>query len=357
MDWRDRLPKDITVIEDTPEGFRAKVGMPTAGDGYEGRQCPSCDRFFKIGIAEREALPDDLVMNCPYCGHAGESEEFITRVARERVDAAAKAMADQRVHAMIEDALGGAFGRGRRLRPGESGIEMSYTPATPPPVTTLPTYVEEAVRRTIQCESCGNHQGVYGAAAFCYACGPRDSAATVIEEMAAQRRALALQDQLVAELRKEAQGAGVFDKLAGDAVKYVVTGFEVYTREEFSHRAPGAAATEAARAAGRGVFQRLEDASDLFAQHGGFAFDRLVTPDVWNRLRHAFAQRHVLVHKNGHVDQPFLDQVPESDLAVGQRLVITRTEAERALDDIELLITAIEAQSAPPGAQSTSEQG
>ena len=71
---------------------------------------------------------------------------------------------------------------------------------------------------------------------------------------------------------------------------------------------------------------------------------------MWHRLRRAFAQRHVLVHKNGHVDQPFLDQVPESSLAVGQRLVITRTEAEQAMDDVELLITAIEAQVAPTGA-------
>jgi len=356
MDWKNRLPKDITEIEDTPEGFKAKIGMPSAGDGYEGRECPACARFFKVAIGEYEVLPDDLVMNCPYCGRAGDSDKFITRNARERVDAAAKAMTDQRIHAMVEDTLGGAFGGGRRLRPGESGIEISYTPPTPPPVTTLPTYVEEAVRRTIKCEDCRNHQGVYGAAAFCYVCGPRDSAETVIEELAAQRRALALQDQLTGEPREEALGAGVFDKFAGDAVKYMVTGFEVYAREEFSHRAPGAAATSAAEAAGHGVFQRLEDASDLFAQHAGFALRGLVTPDVWNRLRRAFAQRHVLVHQNGHVDQRFLDQVPESGQAVGQRLVITRAESEQAMDDIELLITAIEAQSAPAGATGGSEQ-
>jgi hypothetical protein len=341
MDWTQRLPDDFSNVEATAQGFTANLAMPDAEDGHLGHQCPGCDRFFKVVISEYEVLPDDLVMKCPYCGHGADTDAFMTPQQRERVDAGADAAAEQYIHSVVEDTFGRSVHNSPRLQPGESGVEVRYTPGTPPPKRTLPTYVEEGVRRTIKCDACGNHQAVYGASAFCYVCGPRDAAATVIEELAAQRQALALEDHLGQEQREEARGLGVFDGLAADAVKSAVTEFEVYAREEFSQRVPNAEA--AAKAAGGNVFQRLQDTSDLFAQHAGFALSSLVAADVWSRLLRTFEQRHVLTHNGGRVDQRFLDRVPGTGVAVGQRLIVSRSDAEKALNDLELLITTIEA--------------
>jgi hypothetical protein len=55
----------------------------------------------------------------------------------------------------------------------------------------------------------------------------------------------------------------------------------------------------------------------------------------------AFARRHVLVHRDGIVDERFLAQVPSGGLRVGQRLVVTRQQAEAALDDLQAVVTAV----------------
>jgi hypothetical protein len=332
VDWTHRVPKGVTDVRKDGTRISAKVAMPESEDGYVGCECPSCSRFFKVMISEFKALPDSPI-NCPYCGHSADTGDFMTEQQLSRVTAGAEAVAEQFVHAQLDDIFGRAF---------RSSKHVSYTRGSMPPKRALPTYVEEAVLRTIECEKCGNHQAVYGASAFCYVCGPRDTATTVIEELASQRRALALGDQLSVEQREDARAHGVFDGLAGDAIESVVTEFEVYAREEFSERvANGSAVAQAA--GGRGIFQRLEDADILFAQHAGFALSSLIPADVWSRLLRAFQQRHVLTHKGGHIDQQYLDRVPGSSLAVGQRLVVSRAEADQALNDLESLIVAIEA--------------
>jgi hypothetical protein len=91
------------------------------------------------------------------------------------------------------------------------------------------------------------------------------------------------------------------------------------------------------------VFQRLDDTATLFNTHCGIDLPTIARAPVWQDLRKTFARRHVLVHRDGIVDQKFLNAVPSSGLALGQRLVITRADAERALDDVEATVKALAA--------------
>ncbi len=106
-------------------------------------------------------------------------------------------------------------------------------------------------------------------------------------------------------------------------------------REQFSQRVPHSETITR----GRGnVFQRLDDTAALFAQHASLDLVALSGAELWNRLKRAFAQRHVLTHRGGIVDARFVEQVPNSGLAVGQRLVIRRQDAAGALDDLDTLV-------------------
>jgi hypothetical protein len=60
-------------------------------------------------------------------------------------------------------------------------------------------------------------------------------------------------------------------------------------------------------------------------------------------LREDFARRHVPTHCDGIVEAKFLAVVPNSGLQVGQRLVISRQDAERALDDVESVVQTLAA--------------
>jgi hypothetical protein len=227
----------------------------------------------------------------------------------------------------------------RRLRPGESGIEIRVSHDPPPPVRSLTTYAEKQVRRTIMCARCETVYAVYGATAFCPACGPRAAADTVLEAIERGRRSLALEDALPDDLREQARADGVFDKTAADAVKEVVTLFEVFARDQFGARVPGH--EEIVTHRGRGVFQRLDDVEALFTEHVGAPISAHVPEAVWSRLKIVFQQRHVLAHRRGIVDEQYVQRVPHARQQVGQRLVLSRRDAEQALDALEAVVRAV----------------
>lgn len=145
---------------------------------------------------------------------------------------------------------------------------------------------------------------VYGTTAFCPVCGPRAAADTVLDSIAAGKRALALGDHLPAEERDAARAAGVFDRLAANTLKNVVTIFEVFAREQFNTRATSPPALKG------NVFQRLDDTAQLFAAHCGIDLPTTAGLDVWRRLEEDFARRHVLIHCDGIVDAKFTRAVP-----------------------------------------------
>jgi sarcosine oxidase delta subunit len=338
MSWQHRLPHGISNFRETGLGFQASIPIPADEDGFFGRECPDCDRFFKMRVKQWEALSADALVTCPYCGHQPEdADDFLTPQQNQRVDAAAEALIEQYAHQAIKDAFSGLATP--RLRPGQSGIQVTVSNDPPPPVRSLPFYVEEQVRRTITCDNCQTEYAVYGATAFCPICGPRTALETVLESIERGRRSLALEDALPEEMREQARADGLFDKTAADAVKETVTLFEVFTRDQFSSRVPKHA--EIIRKAGRGVFQRIDDVDALFGQHRGVTLSALVPADVWSRLQTVFQQRHVLVHQQGIVDQQYVDRVPHARQQVGQRLVLGRRDAEQALDALEPLVRAI----------------
>ena len=46
------------------------------GEGYTGRECPQCERYFKVKFGT--GLAGDLPCHCPYCDHTGPHDEFWT---------------------------------------------------------------------------------------------------------------------------------------------------------------------------------------------------------------------------------------------------------------------------------------
>lgn len=328
------LPDGISDFKDDGSTWTMKVSIPVDPLGFFGRVCPGCHGFFKIRSDEFKAAPDQLQLRCPYCGHAGVPGDFLSTDQRERAISAAKAAAIGKFRQMLQEALPTT-----RRSDGMLSISIELKPGTPP---SLYTYVEQEVRRTLTCEKCQRSSAVYGAATYCPYCGPRHIAPRVLDEIAAQRRALSLFDHLPASVRDEAQAAGVIDGTAADTLKNVVTMLEQFLREIFELMTgdrPGLLRGERPN-----VFQNLDDAERLFAAHTSLHLRSTVAPDLRERIRVTFAKRHVLTHRGGIVDQRFLDQVPESGLALGQRLVVSRLDANQALEDLEAVVRAATSQ-------------
>lgn len=342
MTWEHRKPEGVGDITHTEDGFTAPVSIPLDDDGYFGRECPSCAAPFKMVVDEYEALPEEIELTCPYCGHREGHGEFMSTAQRERVTAAAEGLALQYVHQQLNDMLGSTFGRSSPPRRSRSliSIELSYNPGTPPPISALPEIVEQQTRRVVECSSCGNHHAVYSVTSFCPVCGPRPATEKVLEAIEAASEALAVEDRFESDERESLRARGVFERFAVDGIESVVSLFEQFAREQFASRVPNA--KQVVKGKGN-VFQRLDEAADLFATQAQVDLRTLAGPGRWLRLQRAFAQRHVLAHNGGIIDTRFLTQVPDSSLKVGQRLVVRRSDAEAALDDLRTVVTALAA--------------
>jgi DNA-directed RNA polymerase subunit M/transcription elongation factor TFIIS len=184
-------PEGVGDIRDTDDGFEALVSIPTDDEGYFGRECPACQAPFKMRHDEYEALPEEVELTCPYCGHHEGHSSFMSSAQHARAMAAAKGLTEQWVHEQANDIFGRTFGR-RASRPKQSksfiSVEWSYTPGTPPPLRILPAVLEAQTRRIVECSVCGNHHAVYSATSFCPVCGPRPATARVLEAIAQHGR-------------------------------------------------------------------------------------------------------------------------------------------------------------------------
>jgi DNA-directed RNA polymerase subunit RPC12/RpoP len=94
------------------------VSIPADDEGFIGRRCPDCGRFFKMKAEQWKALPDDTVVTCPYCGHRPQdTSDFMTPQQNQRVQAAAEALAEQYLHRKSTTCSGG-WGTEGRARAG-----------------------------------------------------------------------------------------------------------------------------------------------------------------------------------------------------------------------------------------------
>ena len=106
--------------------------------------------------------PGSATVTCPYCGHQPvDANDFMTSQQNQRVRSAAETLAEQYVHQRLQEVLSRLGSR--RLRPGESGIEVRVSHDPPPPVRSLSAYAEEQVRRTITCAKFETVYAIYGA--------------------------------------------------------------------------------------------------------------------------------------------------------------------------------------------------
>jgi hypothetical protein len=178
-------------------------------------------------------------------------------------------------------------------------VRFEHEPSPPPRIRRLPEIVEDKVLRAIACPGCGSHYAVYGASAFCPACGRRAATDTVLEGIEAGRRALALEEHLPC---RSARCCPRCRRLRpprcrhGEEHRRSVRGLRSQP-VRVPRRQPGD------RREGQG--QRIpapRRTAQLVCDHCGIDVPATVGHDVWQRLRDDFARRHVLTHCDGIVD-------------------------------------------------------
>lgn len=309
--------KLISEIEALGEGTTLEIEIEVDENGFLDRQCPAegCGQLFKIKLEDWESKVQEGAVFCAICGHESESGDWHTQEQTEFLQEVALAHLQGRLDdAILEDTR-------RFNQKNTSGfitMSMAYKPGARPVV--IPVAAVEELRQEFSCEQCDCRYSALGAAFFCPACGHNSVENMFEQSLRATRKTVECTETI------ETAVAGEFDpdtaritvrEIVENALGSLVSSFESYTEARF------AAQPEAAGIEIRGnAFQNPDRASALFKQIVKIGYEDILQETEYSEFKLLFQRRHVLAHRDGIVDQQYIDNSGDSTYAIGQRLVI-----------------------------------
>ena len=332
----EELIREISKLHGQHE---ISIGMPLDDNGFFDRECPNeeCGRHFKVLFEDWKTRVADERVFCPFCRHEAPAEEWNTPEQVEHIKSAGTAAMTR----MVQDALqrGVRRSRPKRIDAGPFGISMKlgFEPGDIPPV--IPASPTDALRQEFACEACGCRYASLGASFFCPACGHNSAATSFNNTLATVRKAVgalgSIQEALEQTLGPDAARDTV-RQLLEDQFARLLGAFERFNEALF-HELPAAAAIPRRGA----VFQRVDDASALWAQATGKSYEDFLSPEELRRMNLLFQRRHVLSHRQGIVDQQYIDRSGDMTYAVGQRLIAKESDVLELVDLVEKLTTGL----------------
>lgn len=318
-----------------PDNFSIKVSIPTDEDGYLDRECPNevCLASFKVLADDWKDKVRDEEVFCPVCGHTANSDKWFTEAQLEHMRSAL--MAEFQPHLGAEmKRMASNFNRSMP-KGGLIRLSMSYKPSHP--VTVVPLAAADLMRQRYTCELCGCRYAAIGAAFFCPSCG-HNSARTAIQATLVTIRKLPDVRAVLEAALDQDTAVNAYRLILEENMGKLVASFQRFAEVTFE-ALPNASNFNSRR----NLFQNLSQSSNLWEQAIGVRYEAMLTPNEWEQLQQYFQQRHILAHKDGIVDDDYLNKTNDRQYQSGQRLVIKESDVMRFTDLIEKLTTSLQA--------------
>jgi hypothetical protein len=304
-----------------PDEISMEVSIPLDDDGYLDRECPApaCLAAFKIHADDWTEKVRDEEVFCPVCGHTNTSDNWLTteqvRHCESRLMEQVMPMIGGEMRRMARD-----FNR-RQPRGGLIQLSMDYTPSRP--MAVVPLDAADLMRQRYLCEQCECRYAAIGAAFFCPSCGHNSARTAFAETLATIRKLPEVKAALEAALDRDA-AANAYRLLVEENMGKIVGAFQRFAEATFESL-PNSSALKARR----NVFQNLAESSDLWEKAIGIRYEAMLTAAEWQALQVFFQQRHLLAHKDGLVDEAYLEKSGDRQYRAGQRLVIREGDVLR----------------------------
>lgn len=323
----------LRELEDLEKGVEFQVPLEADEDGFLDRECPSenCRFQFKVNAEDWTSLFQDEAVYCPLCRHSAAADSWFTTEQVEH----AKSEALEHVRGRIGQALRKGARRFNRRQPRRGGLirismevrgVRSKRAVVPVPAT-------EPLELRITCDECGSRFAVIGSAFFCPCCGHNSAERTFddgLRKIFAKLDAVPLMKEQYAEIDRRDQGELLARSLIETALSDCVVAIQRIAEQVYS-RMPDRPEPP------HNVFQRVDDASDLWKEGTGKGYDDWLSDEELKDLRLLFQRRHLLQHTEGIVDQKYLDRSDDSSYSLGQRIVVQEADVLRLLELVEKL--------------------
>lgn len=324
-------------LEELEGGVQVPIQMPLDEKGYFDRQCPSeeCRAEFKVLFDDWKDKVRDEIVFCPICRHESPSAEWNTASQAEYIKDAAMS----HVLGVVDGALQRDAEQFNRQQPrgGFITMSMSYTP-DPTPIV-VPPDVAEAMRQEYACELCGCRYSAIGAAFFCPACGHNSARSTFAAAVQTVRAAIATIPAV-----REAVTAATDPDTAADTVRHIMENGLVKLAASFQRYAEAvflALPNASLFPVRKNLFQNLAESSQRWRDATGKGYEEILTSGEYNEMNVFFQQRHLLAHREGIVDQQYIDRSGDRSYLPGQRLVVKELAVLRLADLVDKLGAAI----------------
>lgn len=309
----DDLIRELKRMEHEP----VRVPVDADADGYFDRECPNeeCEFQFKVVIDDWGDGFKSQQMRCPLCGVEAPADHFWTKEHLER----ARNQAIRYFSGRIGQAMthGAQSFNSRQSRGGLISMSLQYEGPTHVPAL-VPLDAAEEMELKITCEECGARFAVVGSAFFCPKCG-HSSAVRVFNDALAKIEAkanhldrvvdaVAAVDKDAAELtRRSLNESGISD---------AIVAFQRMMEELYRGHpnAPDKVKTNA--------FQRLDDGGNLWNAIGCPTYADVLSGQELGRLHVLFQRRHLLAHREGIVDEQYIQRSGDTRYSLGQRVIV-----------------------------------
>ena len=303
-------------------------------NGCIDRCCPSseCETVFKVQYSDWTEKIRQEVAFCPICGYQADATEWNTPYQVEYIKQLALAFIQKRLgDAFKRDAE--AFNRSQ-TRSDFISLSMSYKPGTTQ--LTVPCEAAEAMRQKFECESCGCHYSAIGAAFFCPACGHNSASSTFGMAIMTVRTTVANIPTIRHALQADPDGAENTSRLILEqAFDKLVSSYQRFAEAMFSQ-----IAADLQIKVRKNAFQNIQEGSELCYKAIGNSYEDMIPGADLRDLRRYFQQRHLLAHKEGMVDQEYIDKSGDTAIRTGQKLVIKEEDVLRLAELVEQLSVA-----------------
>ncbi len=332
----DKLLSSLKRLE---RGMTVSVPIATDDRGYTDRECPSagCEFSFKVHGEDWANLFRDEAVFCPRCRHSAPAQEWFTQAQRDHLLQQGLRQFERELDSALRDGAR-AFNQTHRHHGGLIQLSMTIAGPRPTPII-VPIPAAEAIELAIQCELCAARFAVIGCAFFCPCCGHNSVERTFNDSLRKIRAKVEVLDRVRAALRDDGQldeAEIVCQSLLESAIQDAVGSFQRLCDEIYAG-IPGQGVPP------RNVFQRLDDASDLWRATVGFGYDDSLAPEELNQLKVLYQRRHLLAHRDGVVDAEYLRKTSDPRYREGQRIVVSTDDVVTMVTLVERLATGLRA--------------
>ncbi len=303
-----------------------RIDVPLTPDekGFVGRECPACEKYFKVKPGT--GLPTKIC-HCPYCGHADNYSSFHTK---QQIDYAVSVAKKKLIEEVVEPSIRSLTDSFKQLERSTSGglFRIKVKTTSTPMYIPLNYYQEKELETDVVCDNCNLEFTIYGVFANCPDCEKLNALLIFNKSIEVARKRLHL-------LSTINEGTDLKMAILEDSLSGGVSAFDGFGK------ALQARYTEILPEKPKNLFQNLQALSDALTTTIGEGLPEKLGVDDFKFLFKMFQVRHIYEHNMGVVDADFVKKVPSLEHLEGKKYLLEQTEVNSFLEILQRVASTI----------------